>query len=1273
MSYIKHPLIKPETIEARLYQQMILDTAVRANTLVVLPTGLGKTPLSIMVAANRLAQFPDSKILMMAPTRPLVVQHFHTFRRMMNIELDKLRVLTGHTSPSERGELWRDVKLAFATPQVVERDLLANRFSLENFSLLIFDESHRATGNYPYRFIAERYMHTARTPLILALTASPGGKVEKIEEVKKNLFIRRVEARTDRDSDVLPYIQPVKIEWRRLKLPKPMIEIKTVLKRKFKEHLRILKGYGFLRSIQGVGKRELLQVQHGIREAMREQGPNPSPNYYNALVAQAVAFRLCHAMELLETQGLASLGHYLSRLSRKASKPGAPRSAKLLMSDSQIKRIVELVDDLQGKLENPKIVEARKILTKQFERNPDSRAIVFTHYRDSAESVVQALNSVGNVRAMKFIGQAKREGEKGLTQREQGKILDRFKEGEVNVLVSTSVHPDEFIILRDPSRKIRIEKIGKFVDSFIGGSVGRGLVSESRRINDWAVLSTDGRKVEFLPITAVHRHRRQSKTVKMRLSSGAETLITEDHSVFTFDESGRHVAVKPKPYLFVALANSVPNVEETTEIDVVRELIRNCPEKELNKLYCTFDGLNQAKIRTFSTDAKVLAALREGGRSVKALAGITNLDVTTITNVRKRLETLGFLASTKRGKYKFCNITVNGRKYLSFLEWFRGHVRYSKLKYRSSMKDVLSAPESTRMFCKTYVELRYGKTRVPRFINVTDALAEFLGFYVSEGCIRQGKKGSYIFLSAKDEGVRRRMKKSVEDGLSLKTEVGPRGVYIDSYLALLLTKYVFKCGVGAHNKEVPSLIFSAPRQQKWKFLEAYFLGDGYRDENRIVFTTVSRKLVAGLSFLLRQLDVRKISFHKQRVYRINVFEPLPFAKVRDSRGNCTYFTTMPHALTSAEASRKFDNEYVRTSEKLKSRIAVKPWGPIGFDYVKDISNLNPQPNFVYDISVKNTERFFGGIGPICLHNSVGEEGLDIPNVDLVLFYEAVPSGIRLIQRRGRTGRKRPGRVIALLAKGTRDEAFYWSAVHKERQTQEAISKAGGEAEKVGQKMLDEFSGEQIKIVADHREVPSGVIRELTHLGAKVETRQLKVGDFILSERVGIERKSTQDFLQSIVDKRLIDQAKQLAETFERPVLILEGEGLFTQRAIHPNAIRGALASLAVDYGIPILPTLDEKETARLLFAIARREQEGVAKEIPIRGVAKGLTLPEQQRFVVEGLPGVSAVLARRLLEHFGAVEKIMGASVDELREVHGIGKEKARRIRRVLSSKYEVE
>lgn len=208
------------------------------------------------------------------------------------------------------------------------------------------------------------------------------------------------------------------------------------------------------------------------------------------------------------------------------------------------------------------------------------------------------------------------------------------------------------------------------------------------------------------------------------------------------------------------------------------------------------------------------------------------------------------------------------------------------------------------------------------------------------------------------------------------------------------------------------------------------------------------------------------------------------------------------------------------------------------------------------------------------------------------------------------------------------------------------------------------------MIADHRETASNVVREIYRLDCEVETRQLDVGDFVISQRVGIERKTVSDFLQSLVDGRLLDQTKNLAENFERPILILEGKGLYTERGIHPNAIRGALACIVLDFGVSLVPTENEKDTAKMITSIARREQKEEEKKIPVRSDRKALTLSDMQRYIVEGLPGVSAVLAERLLDYFGRVERIMSSSMKELQEVEGIGEGKAREIRKVLTSEF---
>ena len=212
---------------------------------------------------------------------------------------------------------------------------------------------------------------------------------------------------------------------------------------------------------------------------------------------------------------------------------------------------------------------------------------------------------------------------------------------------------------------------------------------------------------------------------------------------------------------------------------------------------------------------------------------------------------------------------------------------------------------------------------------------------------------------------------------------------------------------------------------------------------------------------------------------------------------------------------------------------------------------------------------------------------------------------------------------------------------------------------------------KILIIADNREFNSKVVKELARLDCIVKPSQLEVGDYILSERTCAERKTTSDFLSSIFDQRIFTQLKNLKNNFERPLLIIEGKSLYSERNIHPNVIRGALASIALDYFIPIIWTENEKETAGILYWIARREQIDDVRDISIRGEKKALTLKDQQEFLVAGIPNVNTKIARRLLEKFKTPEKVFKASEEKLKRIQGIGDKLAKNIRKVLTEKYQ--
>ncbi len=219
-----------------------------------------------------------------------------------------------------------------------------------------------------------------------------------------------------------------------------------------------------------------------------------------------------------------------------------------------------------------------------------------------------------------------------------------------------------------------------------------------------------------------------------------------------------------------------------------------------------------------------------------------------------------------------------------------------------------------------------------------------------------------------------------------------------------------------------------------------------------------------------------------------------------------------------------------------------------------------------------------------------------------------------------------------------------------------------------------FPSGKITVFVDHREnnmVPA-YIREL---GADVVLKQLRVADFICSDRVGIEKKTCSDFLQSITDQRIFRQMAEISDSFERPLLLLEGnpDMLFVERQIHPNTVRGVMSSIAIDYKIPVIWTANSKETAEMIYWIAKREQDHEKRGIQIRAKTRTETTEDHQEFIVAGLPAVSNVLSRRLLEHFGSVKKIFNAKQKKLMNVEGIGEEKAKRIWELLNAEYRRE
>jgi len=441
--FITHPLLKRDLIIRRAYQENIFINCLNKNSLVVIPTGLGKTIIALMLAVHKLTEKTDSKVVFLAPTKPLVEQHYNSFRELTLIPSEALMPITGTISPETRKDMWSDLKIAFMTPQTFQNDIITEQYSIKNVSLIIFDECHRAVGDYAYCFIAKKYMEAASSPQILGLTASPGSTEEKINEVKQNLFIDHLEIRTEKDSDVKPYIHTVDTDWIKIKLPKEFLEIKNVLDEKLKACYKYLKQCDLINShdIKKINRKDILKVNNVInRKISVTRDSNEKFEMFYAKKLAANAIRLSHMTELIETQGINALKDYVEKNEEKIKKNTANKSLKELFADKDFKRVRELTLSLQSKgLIHPKIEKLKEILHSQINENEGSRILVFCHFRDSVNNIVRVFEDDSVIRAHKFVGQAKKGSDKGLTQKEQVKLLEEFKNGTYNTLIGTSV------------------------------------------------------------------------------------------------------------------------------------------------------------------------------------------------------------------------------------------------------------------------------------------------------------------------------------------------------------------------------------------------------------------------------------------------------------------------------------------------------------------------------------------------------------------------------------------------------------------------------------------------------------------------------------------------------------------------------------------------------------------------------------------------------------------------------------------------------------------
>lgn len=432
------------SITPRDYQSNILKTCIEKNCLVVLPTGLGKTLIALMLTVERMKKFPGEKVVFLAPTKPLVEQHLRFFSKNLSELFGDMQLFTGDVNANKRKEIWQTADIIFSTPQCVANDIANRLYNLKDVCLLVEDEAHRCVNNYDYNYVAREYKSQATHPRILGLTASPGAELGRVKEICKNLSIEAVELRTRESPDVAPFLQELTFEKVFVDLPEEFCKMRdklNVLLHGYVDELRNRKVFFSFAS-----KTELIKLQKSLM--FRISQGNKSFNNLLASSACAQAVKMQHALELLETQTQNSFNNYLRELFRKAASKDS-KGVVRLVSKPEFSYVFMKSNELLSKgVEHPKVLKLLEIITEEKIKNPETKIIVFTQFRDTARIISKRINELPGITSKVFVGQAKKthknfdskeEETTGLSQDEQREMIEEFSTKKTNVLCATSI------------------------------------------------------------------------------------------------------------------------------------------------------------------------------------------------------------------------------------------------------------------------------------------------------------------------------------------------------------------------------------------------------------------------------------------------------------------------------------------------------------------------------------------------------------------------------------------------------------------------------------------------------------------------------------------------------------------------------------------------------------------------------------------------------------------------------------------------------------------
>ncbi len=407
--YIDKKFIQKNSVEKRDYQINLAAQAINENCIVVLPTGLGKTTIALHVISEYLLK-DFGAILFLAPTRVLVNQHFDFIQK--NLTFDDIVLITGEDSVEKRKDLWNS-RIICATPEVARNDMGNNIVKSNQFSLVIFDEVHRTTGDYAYSSIAEHFKNSSTR--LLGMTATLPSEQEKATEILTRLRISSVAERNESSPDVKPYIQETNTEWINVELPPELKSIQKLLKSALDERYDILEKNGL-----PLNNQQSLSALLRLRPFVLSKSRKSAKPLFSGI-------RIHYALNILEVHGITPFLQFCKRAQEKKGVGGKD----LFETDPNFTQALALAKKAQSNgIEHSKILKLKEIL-----KSVPGKALIFTSYRDSVDMIYKQLIQM-NIPAGILIGKA---GETGLKQKKQIEVVQKFRDGEFQVLVATRV------------------------------------------------------------------------------------------------------------------------------------------------------------------------------------------------------------------------------------------------------------------------------------------------------------------------------------------------------------------------------------------------------------------------------------------------------------------------------------------------------------------------------------------------------------------------------------------------------------------------------------------------------------------------------------------------------------------------------------------------------------------------------------------------------------------------------------------------------------------